>query len=63
MYNSIKKYIPLFIAIFLAQVVFSQFTIPEKPKLQTSVYDYAKLLTSEQKSALENKLIQYSDST
>ncbi len=63
MYNSIKKYIPLFIAIFLAQVVFSQFTIPAKPKLQTSVYDYAKLLTSEQKSALENKLIQYSDST
>ncbi|MDP3360412.1 MAG: TPM domain-containing protein [Lutibacter sp.] len=63
MYNSIKKYIPLFIAILLVQVAFSQFTIPAKPKLQTSVYDYAKLLTSEQKSALENKLIQYSDST
>lgn len=63
MYNSIKKYIPFFIAIFLAQIAFSQFTIPEKPKLQTSVYDYAKLLTSEQKLALESKLIQYSDST
>lgn len=63
MYNSIKKYIPFFIAIFLAQIAFSQFTIPAKPKLQTSVYDYAKLLTSEQKLALESKLIQYSDST
>lgn len=63
MHNSIKNNIVFFIAILLAQVAFSQFTIPEKPKLQTSVYDYANLLTSEQKSALESKLIQYSDST
>ncbi|MDF1517483.1 MAG: TPM domain-containing protein [Lutibacter sp.] len=63
MYKSIKRYIVFFITILLAQVAFSQFTIPEKPKLQTSVYDYANLLTSEQKSALETKLIQYSDST
>lgn len=63
MYKSFKKYSIFFITILLAQVAFSQFTIPEKPKLQTSVYDYAKLLTSEQKSALESKLIQYSDST
>ncbi len=63
MHKSIKKYIPFFIAILLAQITFSQFTIPVKPKLQTSVYDYANLLTSEQKSALESKLIQYSDST
>lgn len=63
MYKSIKKYIAFFITILLAQVAFSQFTIPEKPTMQTSVYDYANLLTSEQKSALESKLIQYSDST
>lgn len=63
MYKSIKKYSLFFIAILGAQVAFSQFAIPEKPKLQTSVYDYANLLTSEQKSALESKLIQYSDST
>jgi uncharacterized protein len=63
MYKSIKKYTVFFIIILLAQVAFSQFTIPEKPKLQTSVYDYANLLTSEQKSNLESKLIQYSDST
>ena len=63
MYKSFKKYLTFFITIFLAQVAFAQFTIPEKPKVQTSVYDYAKLLTSEQKSALESKLISYSDST
>jgi uncharacterized protein len=63
MYKSIKINIAFFITILLAQVAFSQFTIPVKPKLQTSVYDYANLLTSEQKSALESKLIQYSDST
>lgn len=58
-----KKYTVLLIAMLLVQVAFSQFTIPEKPKLQTSVYDYAKLLSSNQKSSLENKLIKYSDST
>jgi len=63
MYRLTIKYITFFIAILLAQVAFGQFTIPEKPKVQTSVYDYAKLLTSEQKTALENKLIKYSDST
>lgn len=63
MYKSIKKYIAFFIFILLAQTSFGQFTIPAKPKVQTSVYDYADLLTNEQKSALESKLIQYSDST
>lgn len=63
MYKSTIKYITFFITILLAQAAFGQFTIPEKPKVQTSVYDYAKLLTSEQKSALESKLIRYSDST
>lgn len=42
---------------------FAQFKIPEKPKFQTSVYDYAKLLSPSQKTALENKLIKYSDTT
>nr|WP_298997435.1 TPM domain-containing protein [uncultured Allomuricauda sp.] len=40
-----------------------QFTIPEKPKNQTSVYDYVNLLGNGQKKALEQKLIRYSDST
>lgn len=63
MHKLFKKHIAFFITILLAQVAFSQFTIPEKPTIQTSVYDYANLLTKEQKSALESKLIQYSDST
>ena len=44
--------------------LFSQgYKIPEKPKLETSVYDYVGLLSAGQKSSLENKLIQYSDTT
>jgi uncharacterized protein len=48
---------------FISQTSFAQFTIPEKPKLQTSVYDYINLLSASQKSDLENKLIRYADST
>ena len=42
---------------------FAQFTIPEKPSFQTSVYDYANVLSAEEKTQLEEKLIRYSDST
>jgi uncharacterized protein len=42
---------------------FAQFTIPEKPNFQTSVYDYAKLLSESEKQQLEQKLVRYSDST
>ena len=41
----------------------AQFTIPEIPKEQTSVYDYISLLSATEKRALENKLIKYSDTT
>ena len=41
----------------------AQFTIPEKPSFQTSVYDYAKLLSDSEKSQLEQKLIHYADTT
>jgi len=41
----------------------AQYDIPPISKIQTSVYDYANLLSSGQKSALENKLIRYADST
>ncbi|WP_418262177.1 TPM domain-containing protein [Flavobacterium faecale] len=41
----------------------AQFTIPEIPKFQTSVYDYANVLSSTEKAQLEEKLIRYSDST
>jgi uncharacterized protein len=42
---------------------FAQFTIPEKPSLQTSVYDFANVLNENEKKQLEEKLIRYSDST
>lgn len=50
---------------FLLQVSlgFAQFTIPPVPKFQTSVYDYANVLSASEKSALEEKLVKYSDST
>ena len=41
----------------------AQFKIPETPEFQTSVYDYYNLLSTVEKSSLENKLIKYSDTT
>lgn len=42
---------------------YAQFSIPEKPKKETSVYDYVSLLNETQEKRLEQKLIRYSDST
>jgi uncharacterized protein len=53
----------LLLAFFTCNSIFAQFTIPEKPSLQTSVYDYANVLSATEKSQLEEKLIRYSDST
>lgn len=54
----------LYIFLFLnSGFLFAQFTIPEKPSFQTSVYDYANVLSPEEKAQLEQKLIKYSDST
>ena len=52
-----------FLLIIASLPLWSQFEIPPKPDLQTSVYDYINLLPASQKSELENKLIRYSDST
>lgn len=41
----------------------AQLDIPPVPSKQTSVYDGAKLLSGSEKSALEQKLINYSDTT
>lgn len=57
------KILLFLIGIFFIQSVVGQYKIPEKPKLQTSVYDYVNLLSSSEKSNLEQKLIRYSDST
>lgn len=71
MKNSIFKipnYIRIFRFIYLifflgTTFVYSQFTIPKKPDFQTSVYDYANVLSLAEKELLEDKLIKYSDST
>jgi len=53
-----------FILAFLCvSLAWGQFTIPEKPSVETSVYDYVDLLSNTQKRNLEQKLIRYSDST
>jgi len=39
------------------------FEIPKKPKLQTAMYDYAKVLSESERLLLENKLVRYSDTT
>jgi uncharacterized protein len=57
------KILFFFVVLFSSKLTFAQFTIPEIPKLQTSVYDYANVLSAEEKTQLEEKLIRYSDST
>jgi uncharacterized protein len=49
--------------LFSTPLSFAQFEIPEKPSFQTSIYDYAKLLSDSEKQQLEEKLVRYSDST
>lgn len=61
--KGILKFICLLLVFLSSNCIFSQFTIPEKPSFQTSVYDYAKVLSPEEKAQLEAKLIRYSDST
>ncbi|MFH4966235.1 TPM domain-containing protein [Gaetbulibacter sp. M235] len=53
----------LLLSLCFIQIARAQFDIPEIPKEQTSVYDYINLLSNSEKSALENKLIKYSDTT
>ena len=57
------KILFLVFTLFSILPTFAQYTIPEIPKLQTSVYDYANLLSTSEKKQLEEKLIRYSDST
>jgi uncharacterized protein len=57
------RFLLILILLLISQLGFTQFSIPEKPSFQTSVYDYAHLLSDSEKSQLEEKLIKYSDST
>lgn len=56
-------FLKLFICFLITQISLAQYTIPEKPTFQTSVYDYANILSPTEKAQLEEKLIKYSDST
>lgn len=58
-----SNFFKLLVCFLFAQISFSQFTIPERPNFQTSVYDYAHILEPNEKTQLEEKLIRYSDST
>ncbi|MFD2824380.1 TPM domain-containing protein [Lacinutrix iliipiscaria] len=58
------KFILLLILCLVSfQAITAQFDIPKTPEFQTSVYDYINLLSSTEKSNLENKLVKYSDTT
>lgn len=61
-FTAFKKLL-LLLLIFTTSIGFAQFDIPEKPKFQTSVYDYINLLHPSQKDNLERKLVKYSDTT
>ncbi len=62
-YTNLAQILLVFCTIFVFQISFGQFTIPKKPDFQTSVYDYASVLSQVEKELLEDKLIKYSDST
>ena len=56
----------LVLTLFLIGMVataFSQNGIPDAPKKQTSLYDYANLMSPQEQQFLERNLIRYSDST
>jgi len=61
--NGIFQFTFLLIALFICNSIFAQFEIPKIPEKQTSVYDYANVLSASEKTQLEEKLIRYSDST
>ncbi|MFC7358078.1 TPM domain-containing protein [Jejudonia soesokkakensis] len=53
----------ILVGCFVSETVSAQFDIPPVPDKQTSLYDYISLFSTSEKSALENKLIRYADST
>ena len=57
------SFIVFALTLLLPHLAAAQFEIPKKPDFQTSLYDYAKILSAEEKTSLEQKLVRYSDST
>lgn len=62
-FQKAKTTITTLVLICFSAVAFGQFEIPPVPSKQTAVYDYAQVLDSQQRSALEQKLVRYADST
>ncbi len=58
-----SSWLTLMVLIFTSALSNAQYNIPVKPTTQTSVYDYSSLLSAQETSNLEQKLIRYSDST
>lgn len=63
MKKQLKIFLGSLLLFLLSGIAKAQFNIPEKPKFQTSVYDYAKILKQNEAKNLERKLISYSDTT
>jgi uncharacterized protein len=61
--QKVKLFGLLLLFLIGSQTVTAQFDIPPIPAEQTSVYDFAKLLSASEKDNLEQKLIRYSDTT
>jgi len=59
------KYTSLFFVLIFSAFVSlqAQDYLPEKPKIQTSVYDNAKMMSGFEAKSLEQKLIRYNDTT
>ncbi len=57
------KCIAVLLLLMLPFAVSAQYDIPDKPELQTSMYDYANVLNGNEKQVLENKLVNYADTT
>ncbi len=53
----------LFLILVLSYSGFAQIDIPSRPSLETSVYDGADVLSPDEESKLEQKLINYADTT
>jgi uncharacterized protein len=57
------RFLVIITTLLLHYIGFAQYNIPEVPKFQTSVYDYANILSASEKQHLEDKLVHFSDST
>ena len=59
----LKYHFIVLLTLCCCHTVTAQFEIPDKPSFQTSIYDNINLLSASESDALEQKLIQYSDTT